>query len=1000
MAQFSSWFSRVFAADATRGLSGDVDRVVLDEGGGSFYSSRLRVYRTDADLIGEPINLWDTVAPDSRPGGLKAHLLAEIGEGVAGFTDVLIVLSEFDYIRSQDPFGDPWEPVVLALLREHIEQFCLQTGTRKLFPNRPFQFRIVRDGGEEIGERLGLREGQFITGLLPNLYVAPGPGSVPVISVHLNIPGEWEGYREVGTLYSDQLIFTLGNHGLDNYAHPALRQTALYRLQQQPDGSLVHMISPEHVEAFQVRTVQTPEGPSVLTIAEKTGHPVAYLVLAVVEGVQPETEAPLPVEVEPLPEEDSSDTRRRVVESDDVEEGDSTMAVFLQEGQAASRPVSDPVVRPAGQMDGGPGPVVSPPVGVRAAPAAAPAARPEPARFSMAGGGPRSAGQQSVGFNATIIPDAMDERVFTLKERGALLQKVHFSTFMEGYDVYVGQGGQLGTAIDDPVATFQVRRDRVFFISHSSDVRLGNRPVALDTPLALRGEVEIRVGNQLLEYRDLSGVKADGWPYLAEIRRSQSSSYMVFGGVYGVGRDRKSKVRLPDEPHNDNIVWRRDLRDSDTIRSRTGRIPKSRFYNDSIMVASEHAEIDLETEPRLKNVARHCYTFVRRGLDVVALLPISKEGGVRDLDLLPGDEILIGNNLFEVSYPPTGSVSEAPLTAEELALVADSATRPEELPPLAFSNQPEVDPPVAAGMGERGAPPPRIRLPTEGFDSILEYDVPQPRALVEEPPPAARTDRAPPPRTPAASPPRRQQALVDAPSLPDTGLVVLVDEAAWQLELSRPARFVLVGWTISGEVVVGNHRQTGVVLPENRILPEQRFMPCDYFRVQSRGRRGKVVLLSPNDARLSVNGDAVRETGSLEEASMEVVRCDEVGDEDFTIPLSLRREEWLPDPRARLLAIGMEDRMVAALFTLGLPLRIPRQVELGPIACEAVFDGSQVRLSNYLSSYRGADGGFVPFLVKKGDLPFKTAPEDGAPITLYPDDLILAGIAIYRFQVI
>lgn len=1097
MAQFSSWFSRVFSGDSTRGLSGDVDRVNLNEGGGSFYSSKLRLHTSDQDLVADPARLWDTGGSRKRRGGVSVHLAAEAGEGVASFTDVLVILSEEDFARTQDPFEEPWEPRARTLLQEQAEQFCEKNGFQKLFPKRPFQFTFLRDGAPEMGgDCVGLKAGQFVTGLLPNRYCGPGPVSVPVIAIYLNIPGRWDGYREVGRLWSDQILFTLGTHWLDNFAHAGLKEVALYRLQQYPDGSLVHLINPDYQDRYTVKSVPSESGPAVLAIADRASGPVAYLVLAVLSATEQQAAAAPPPSDGPkdwFQEEEGLRLANISIVDGRASQSPSEPALPVSEPAPAPPVPLSPIPAPAAAQVPGPAapmPAVSPappapagratpfvpprnippapplvaapeaqaparppevgpppripglpaPTSAQAAQATAPDPEPSPAdsgafprptppaNFALAGEGLEVRGKPTRNWNMTIVPDAMEERILTLKERGALLQKVHFSSFMDGYDVYVGKTGQLGTAILEPVATFQVRKDKVAFVAHGPEVLVGGRPLPPDKPMPLKGEVEIRVGASLLEYRDLSRVTLDGWPYLGEIRRAASSTYMVFGGTYRIGRDRRCKVRLPDEPHNENIVWRLELRDTDTIRSRTGDIPKSRFYNDSIMVASEHAEIDLSQEPVLCSVARHCFTYVRRGGDLTALLPTSKESGIKTFNLAPGDEILVGNNLFEVSYPPGTGAPPAPrLTAEDLARAAVTVGEPEQAPtprppaavphlapqqrpaatapaptpapaparasapaPLPAAPPAPADPPAAAGLGESGAAPPRMRLNTEGFDSILGLEAPQARGLgrdLEELPVM--------PGSPVDAPP----ASGLTPGSTEMGRVVAVDEAVWQLELSRPASLVHVGWMVSREIRVGNHNTADVVLPENQSFAGQPFAARDYFRVAVRGRRGRVVLQDAREARLLDGLSRVTESEKVEDVSLEVVRRDQEGEEDFCIGLLIRTIPWLPDPRARLLQVDVRDRMVAGLFTVGLPLRTARRLKVGPLVFQATFDGQALKLADYLATYRRPDGGFVPFFVRQGEAPFRTAPEDGAVVLLRPGDMILAGIAVLRFQI-
>ena len=210
--------------------------------------------------------------------------LAERGDGVAAFTDVLIVLSQADARRAAQAEGEPWTERAARAISEKFSIYCQRERFELLYGTRPMRFWFVADGGQDmLGHSFGLGPGEFITGLLPNLYVGPAPRSRPMLAIHLHLPGAWEGYREVGRLYSDQILYTLGRHWLDNFRHPSLKEPGLYRLQQYPDGSLVHVISPELQDRYFVRSDALEGGASVLTIAERSGTPVAYLVLAVVE---------------------------------------------------------------------------------------------------------------------------------------------------------------------------------------------------------------------------------------------------------------------------------------------------------------------------------------------------------------------------------------------------------------------------------------------------------------------------------------------------------------------------------------------------------------------------------------------------------------------------------------------------------------------------------------------------------------------------------------------
>ncbi|MFN7142828.1 MAG: hypothetical protein ACK4YP_03565, partial [Myxococcota bacterium] len=555
---------------------------------------------------------------------------------------------------------------------------------------------------------------------------------------------------------------------------------------------------------------------------------------------------------------------------------------------------------------------------------------------------------------------------------------------------------------------------------------------------------------------------------------------------------------------------------------RTGDIPKSRFYTDSIMVASEHAELDLGGEPVLRSLARHCFTFVRRDGQILALAPREAADGRHELPLLPNDEVLVGNCLFQVSYPPPAGQAAPVATppapaiprpsAGELASLVDMPTAAgaptiplpapdaptENAPRPSFRSHNTYDPAVAAGLGEAGPPPrpPRLGEPGARDNGTPPGMRPNLADLVKPPgdaPPAdaptAEThekkagkaekkadplrlrnaaslpDLAEPPPIPvgpaaassarrglaggsptppilgpiplAASPPSdpgsptpfaRPAAAAKPPDAPradaakppppmlldepreaelplfeevegfDDGEPVLaVEEARWKLELARPAKLVQVGWMVSGEVIVGNHGGAQVIVPEVRAFREQAFLTLDYFKVSVRGRKGKIELLQEGEAGLSVNGATVPATDDLQHAELTIVRRDANLEPDFDVTLRVLRDESLPDPRAQLVAIDTTDRLVAALFTLGFPLRADRRLRVGRVVATFRWDGTRLRVSDYLSTYR-TEAGFLPVFLKSGDRPWQTFPEDGARVDLAPGDGLIVGNAVYRFQ--
>ncbi|MBK7759058.1 MAG: hypothetical protein IPI35_22215 [Deltaproteobacteria bacterium] len=1070
MAQFSDWISRMFTSGQARGLSGDMDELSLDPRD-AWYNSRLRRHQSVDDFIDDPAMLWSCVAASKRRFGLREHFESVRNEGPPDFTDILIVVNEADWRRTFNRVSAPWAEAANRTLGGFISQYASAEGFSPLFAHRGFRLRFIQDGGAEMrGESMGLIKGEFVSGLLPNLYTGVTERSRPVIAVHLNVPGAWDDFREVGRLYSDQVQFTLGSHWLDNFSHEALREPALYRLQQYLDGSFLHIISPDLQGRYEV-TSDDSSGTPILVISEKGGDPIAYMVLALLDSFT--TSAP-PVTLE------EDDGRPGGAFAQDV-------AAAIAAAAAQQLQYTDPSY-PGGPTTNGP-------------------ATPMP-RATLPG----------LAGTKTIVPDSVQERIFTLKERGALLQKLHFRKFMQGYDVYVTDQGAVNTVRNDPAATFQVRDDKVQLVVHKSSVTVNSARVTLNTPLALGDHAVLRVGPHVLEYNDLSKVKVDGWPYLGEILRPASSTHMVFGGTYRVGRDRRCKVQLPDEPQNDNIVWLESAVAGNTIRARSGDIPKSRFYTDSIMVASEHVEIDIQEEPTLKSIARHCFTYVRRNGEALSLQPANSPTGATTIPLRNGDDLLVGNCLFAVSFPPMAAASAGArpmvprrLTAESLVNALDGGDEGPSSPSAAPAlpnrpSEPSVPPPVGARSPVRTRlaavertspdeteerptqpqdhpapsraepfvprrvattqdiePPPRrpdLRPPSDprprlplaaedlptpslsegafttdpprpslGGDSALspgalpkgssmsEAELPTVRFEDEEdgfaePPPKAPEPVSSPPSRPVVAERPAEPTRPAEPARPPTGervpmavpasaeeddIIAVVDEAAWQLELARPARLLQIGWAITGDVVIGNFKDCGVIVPESRSEPHQLFHAAEYFRLKVRGNRGKVELLDPVEARLRVNGEAQNRSLELDGLEMEIIRRDADHDEDFSVVLRLRPEVVLPDPRAQLLGIDYADRMALALFTVGLPLSAPRHIRLGQIRARATFDGTTLTLTDYLDTYQQKNGHFLPFMVSAAGGPFSTVPEDGRALVLRPGDRLLADKALFEF---
>ena len=118
------------------------------------------------------------------------------------------------------------------------------------------------------------------------------------------------------------------------------------------------------------------------------------------------------------------------------------------------------------------------------------------------------------------------------------------------------------------------------------------------------------------------------------------------------------------------------------------------------------------------------------------------------------------------------------------------------------------------------------------------------------------------------------------------------------------------------------------------------------------------------EARIEERGNLVEVTRDAGACRLTVIRRDSLGDEDFEVGLRLSSAHSLPDPRAQMLEVEHNDRMVEALLTMGLPLGGQRALKLGEIGVRASFDGQRLKLSNYLDTYQRPDSSFSPFFVK------------------------------------
>jgi len=193
------------------------------------------------------------------------------------------------------------------------------------------------------------------------------------------------------------------------------------------------------------------------------------------------------------------------------------------------------------------------------------------------------------------------------------------------------------------------------------------------------------------------------------------------GARYRVGRDRrKCEISLPDRAVNENILWDPAVNRTGVIRTKSGEVPVESFTTDSIMVAGQHAEIDLRTdEAKVRAMSRVCPVFLRSRDGAVVRL-IAKAGATAQ-PLRLGDDLLVGNTVFRIimpAGPPELSAGGAGRGKTVPTTQGASQEEPSD-PSLASVETPDLEqtsPSLAPDLPSEESPPPEESPP----DSLPE----------------------------------------------------------------------------------------------------------------------------------------------------------------------------------------------------------------------------------------------------------------------------------------
>ena len=114
---------------------------------------------------------------------------------------------------------------------------------------------------------------------------------------------------------------------------------------------------------------------------------------------------------------------------------------------------------------------------------------------------------------------------------------------------------------------------------------------------------------------------------------------------YIIGRKASCAVPLPSSGENQNIKWHPEFQNVDYLPTKTGKLTKSGFSSDTILVASEHVRLDLQQNPTVKNISKNCFAFLERDNDFI---PLSYKDAATPLK--ENDRLYVGNHVFQVQF--------------------------------------------------------------------------------------------------------------------------------------------------------------------------------------------------------------------------------------------------------------------------------------------------------------------------------------------------------------
>lgn len=516
---------------------------------GGFFNDRFMRHEAEGDFVRNPEFLWSPGPYWAARAGLDAHfrrLADQLGGSV--YSDALLVLHPGDYSRTRGSLLKSWDAAVEAELSDCWARLVEAQGWSLAMPGRRFHLRVLPDGDPRLGGTLGLDPGQFATALMPSLHFGADDAAVPLAEV---FAADSRGrFQSLGTLWSDQLAFTIGAHALDNGRIEDLGDSAIYSVHRIPgELGLHHRVGAGREDRIVLRSGHALGGETIKVVDATRDKLLVEVMLVAAKHLAAEVR------------DGSMPTSRRA------------------DGPRVALPAFMPVALSAVGGTILPDDLVLGEIGA----------------FS-------------------IVPESLPDRLYRLVERSFLLQRVQFRSAMRGYTIEIDRDGRIAPKVAAPVAVFQVLEDRVSVRALERDLAVDGRPLASGEERALDDlshELSWRGGS--VTWSSMRRSRDRKWPYLGSITAPHRSTPLAEGDRYTIGRDSRScDVPLPDRPVAENILWR-DGETSGEVQVHGGSVDRRSFRTDAICVATRAAAIDLGSDaPTLTNLSPSCPIHVLR----------------------------------------------------------------------------------------------------------------------------------------------------------------------------------------------------------------------------------------------------------------------------------------------------------------------------------------------------------------------------------------------------